>query len=258
MYSDPKNDGQLSKINDFVIIRIERAKTQIAINLYPQSNQCNPDIKLKITQLDNDTSKTNKLINRLSNIVQQQPLSPPIIKQQTKPQAIKTILNGHIEWQGDVQTKNNQWLGDPQSQSRLEGFNLQIPEKPEGIEVLYNAAVNNMGESKFVPSGNYVGTSKKALAINAVGFELIGQNAKQYDLIVHIAFSETGTRKIVIQQRSQISGMHQGEFLTAIKVELIPKIKQMLPEINTETTVTKQKKQENQWDDMDDILVFRS
>src|SRR5690606_28432298 len=58
---------------------------------------------------------------------------------------ISLSFEGHIERRGDV-TVRDDWLGNPQGNARIEGFNISWPTKPQGVDLAYSCRVAGLGK----------------------------------------------------------------------------------------------------------------
>jgi hypothetical protein len=99
-------------------------------------------------------------------------------------------LVGHVAGVGDIAVRADEWLAGPTSPSRVEGFAIEWPGKPPGLEIGYAARIGgpkpvstNMGNV-----GSFAGTKGRALPLVAANLELSGPLAPQFELIVETIF----------------------------------------------------------------------
>lgn len=127
-------------------------------------------------------------------------------------------LSGHVERVGDVDCGFGEWLGDPKSSTRVEGFSLFWPERPLGVDISYGCVVAGVGKSPSVLTGNLVGTRRRAAPIEAVWVELIGERAGEYSLEVEAAFKDSGTARG--GSGKLLRGVLARDYLVALKITL--------------------------------------
>ncbi len=99
-------------------------------------------------------------------------------------------LVGHVAGVGDIAVRADEWLAGPTSPSRVEGFAIDWPGKPAGLEIGYAARIGgpkpvstNMGSI-----GSFAGTKGRALPLVGANLELSGPLAPQFELIVETIF----------------------------------------------------------------------
>jgi hypothetical protein len=144
--------------------------------------------------------------------------APKARAMQVPPKGISII--GHVERKGDVVASAGATLGDPKAESRLEGFQLVWPDKPEGVDVTYSARVEGAGAVAPVSTGQFVGTRNAAKRIVEVSFGLSGAKASQYSLKGKAYFS--GGFDADIASGASLSGPSGLEHLTAVALEVVP------------------------------------
>ena len=157
----------LSNADESMIVRVDSEEAILLIA--EQSEEGQPPLQLKVDKIANLSLKKEATINKIV-----EPTEP------AKPEDI--CLSGHIEWQGDVQSAVGEYLGNPQSQNRIEGFTIEWQDRPDDVDIAYSCEVEQMGRTPIALSGNYVGTRQRALAIQSVSFSLVGLQAENYTL----------------------------------------------------------------------------
>ena len=156
-------------------------------------------------------------------------LTPPRKKQPAKmlpplpleEGGISVALIGHIQNVGDVQVKDN-WLGDPDSNNRLEGFAIKAKDLPEGTKLVYACTfANSKHQPQMTGDGQFIGTRQKAQPIKALVFTLDGEQAGQYQLSGDVAF--TGGKRIPITAQEQLACPDGKGHLVAIHLKITAK-----------------------------------
>lgn len=134
---------------------------------------------------------------------------------------ISVALLGHIQNVGDVQVKDN-WLGDPDSNNRLEGFAIKAKDLPEGTKLVYACTfANSKHQPQMTGDGQFIGTRQKAQAIKALVFTLDGDQADQYQLSGEVAF--TGGNRMPITAQEQLACPDGKGYLVAIHLKITAK-----------------------------------
>ena len=99
-------------------------------------------------------------------------------------------LIAHVAGIGDVTARADEWIAGPAFPSRVEGFAIEWSERPSGIEIGYSARIGgpNPMSTSMADIGTFVGTKGRALPLVGVEFELSGQQAQDYQLLVEYLF----------------------------------------------------------------------
>lgn len=133
-------------------------------------------------------------------------------------------LLGHIQMRGDVVVQND-WLGDPKGNHRIEGFALSCDELPEGVSLGYSCRTTRGSQPQVVLANQFVGTRRKATPITAVAFNLGGPNARDYVLSGEVAFA--GLPPIAIKPGKELAGPTGAEQLVALRIAISQKASQV-------------------------------
>jgi hypothetical protein len=134
---------------------------------------------------------------------------------------ISVALLGHVQNVGDVQVKDN-WLGDPDSNNRLEGFAIKAKDLPEGTKLVYACTfANNKHQPQMTGDGQFIGTRQKAQPIKSVVFTLDGEQADQYQLSGEVAF--TGGNRVPLVSQEQLACPDGNGHLVAIHLKITAK-----------------------------------
>lgn len=254
LYSNEKQDGQLSSPGECVVIRVGHNSIQLQVSIYDEQN-ANADIEFKIDTLyqqkaiasTNVKTKSTMVTKKLESIddltnqmiktkqsqekrqnTSHSPVYKAIPKGSTakklppepKMHHIPLLLSGHLEWKGDVKKKPGKWLGHAQGSKRIEAFAIDWPNRPKGVNLSYTCRVRNIGTFPSVKCGKMVGTIHRALPITEIQFVIGGKKSDDYIVKVQAAFSETG-----VQQKQNksvlIKAIHESEFLTGLKIDIV-------------------------------------
>ncbi|GAB2853599.1 hypothetical protein GCM10027277_22510 [Pseudoduganella ginsengisoli] len=128
-------------------------------------------------------------------------------------------LVGHIERVGDAVATEGDLLGDPESNLRLEGFLAVWPDRPQGVDLAYNAVVEGLGLTATTGTGHYCGSKGESRRISEVTFALIGAGAGQFALEGSAHFS--GGFSAPVSSGVTVKGPENGH-LTALRLNVIP------------------------------------
>jgi hypothetical protein len=253
----------LSKLGDCIVVRIQRAPAGVLITKYgPPDLDLQSAIKVQIDRIDtsgqfvrNDATPelpitTAKTSTRSLPSVPSSHQSTPTPQSQelwstTAPPEETVELLGHVEWRGDIRVCN-QWLGDPHSQARIEGFAVYWLNRPEQVNLLYTCHVQGYGQIPPVTSGTYMGTRQKRAAITSVSFALTGAMAKQYLLTGEVVFA--GQAPLTIHPEQKLSGPSGTEQLVALRIQIL----------RSATAQTDLPPSVSPWDDPKTTRIFRS
>lgn len=131
---------------------------------------------------------------------------------------ISVALIGHIQNVGDVQVKDN-WLGNPKSNNRLEGFAVKAKDLPAGTKLVYACTfANDKLQPQMTGDSQFVGTRQKAQPIKSVVFTLDGEQAEQFELSGEAAF--TGGERVAISAGQAITSANGKGHLVALHLKI--------------------------------------
>lgn len=164
----------LAKLGDCIVGRVKGAVTALLVTEYRQTPDSSLHADLRIDRID-----TSEAIISRSHAPQVQPQTAP-------PAAL--LIAGHIERIGDTVMQDG-WLGDPTGKARIEGFVVEWPDRPDGVDIAYQCHVGGIGQQAPSLSGGYVGTRRQAAPITAVAFALVGPEAENYRLEGSVVFA---------------------------------------------------------------------
>lgn len=125
-------------------------------------------------------------------------------------------LIGHIERVGDAVASEGQYLGDPASGLRVEGFQAMWPSHPKDVDLAYSVTLEGLGATQTVTTGQFCGSKGESRRVTEVTFTLVGANAHKFELEGVAHFS--GGFSVPITSGLPASGPSGLEHLTALKL----------------------------------------
>lgn len=125
-------------------------------------------------------------------------------------------LIGHIERVGDAVASEGQYLGDPASGLRVEGFQAMWPNHPKEVDLAYSVTLEGLGATQTVTTGQFCGSKGESRRVTEVTFTLVGANAHKFELEGVAHFS--GGFSVPITSGLPASGPSGLEHLTALKL----------------------------------------
>lgn len=193
----------LAKLGDCIVGRVKGAATAVLVTEYRQTG--NPSLKADLRVDRIDTSEA---------IISSQP------KQPTQPaEAYDLVIAGHIERIGDTVAQDG-WLGAPSAKSRIEGFVIEWPDRPEGVDIAYQCHVAGIGQQPPTLSGGYIGSRRQKAPITAVAFALVGPSAEKYRLDGTVVFAGGAVYPVIPGE--ELRGPTGREQLVAMQLCVFP------------------------------------
>jgi hypothetical protein len=127
----------------------------------------------------------------------------------------------HVTGTGDRRVKINEWIAGPAAPSRIEGFAIEWPDKPEdlGIHYAVKTAKSLPGSSRAVGLGAFAGTRGQAMPVVGVMLELSGRAAPAVQFVVDALFLGAPAARM-IGRRVIISGPTGREPLVGLRLAL--------------------------------------
>jgi len=208
----------LENAADCIVMRVDRAPVELLIAAYAsQGAAVAPAMKVDRIALGNPAAPVAPTAPAASAAPQKQIV--------IKDKGISLV--GHVELLGDVVAGEGETLGRPNTPQRVEGFQIMWPDRPEGVDIAYNVAVEGLGTSPVVKSGQFAGTRREAKRIVETTFALIGPNAAQYQLAGTAYFS--GGYQIPVSSGAALSGPSGMEHLTGLSISVTPAVRRAVP-----------------------------
>ncbi|MCK4492911.1 MAG: hypothetical protein KAU26_02575 [Methylococcales bacterium] len=217
LFQDPNNEGFLKKPYETAVVRVIGKPAEIMVGIFITSECKSAEIKfeakpLTLDEKAPDTETETEAETEIETEANVDTTTVDLSPEKNYPLA----FSGHVQWQGDVQLAAGEALGNPEKSWRIESFAIAWPDKPAEVDIEYYCYVNNLGESPKSSLNALVGTKARALPIAALSAQLIGANADRYELTIEVIFSETGVRTLSTDG-SLTWGLHDNEYLTAIR-----------------------------------------
>jgi hypothetical protein len=215
----PQTDGSVLRDGrDCIVMQVLNGAVDLLVTAYlEKAGATVPALKVDKIALDGEVASTGG-----------KPVAIP-------PNGISII--GHIERSGDQVVTQGKRLGDPQSNLRLEGFQVMWPDKPTGLELSYSARVEGAGEMPLVSSGKFCGTRNAAKRIVGVTFSLTGPRASEYKLDGEAYFS--GGFSCPIESGKVLEGPTGLEHLTGVTVNVSEQVRSTSQGLWAESSRTK-------------------
>lgn len=195
----------LAQLGDTLIIRVKNGSGMLLITEYQLEGAKAHTVDLRIDRID-----TSEAILRRSAD------GPVTDSESTRSSTVALKISGHFQ-QGNAVAKAGS-LGEPQAEQRLEGFCIDWPGRPEGVDLAYSCHIAGALQPA-VTTGNFLGTVGKNLPITVIAMALIGPRRADYQLNAWAAFAGLAPQPLLPGQEC-IAPV--GAFLTALHVSINP------------------------------------
>lgn len=124
---------------------------------------------------------------------------------------------GHIEGIGDQLAAPGQLLmGDLNRELRIEGIQLNWPDKPANLDLSYRLSIEGVNQEQFAKLGDFCGSRGQARRVTAIRLDLNGAAASEFALRGVACFS--GGFRVPLNAGFKISGPSGFEHLTGLQV----------------------------------------
>jgi hypothetical protein len=200
IYTPGTDGGVLRNGADAIVMQVMNAPVELLVTAYLEKAGATVPV-LKIDQIQLDGSANGAQQGKTIEV---------------PPKGVTLI--GHIERRGDMVAAEGNLLGERKSDLRLEGFQVEWPDKPAGVDLEYSARVEGSGATPIVTSGNFCGTRNAAARVQEVTFTLTGPNAGAYQLKGQALFS--GGYEADIESGRAIAGPSGMEHLTGLQLKV--------------------------------------
>lgn len=195
----------LTRLGDTLIIRVKNGRGTLLITEYQREGVTLQTIDLRIDQID-----TSEAILRRSP-------KTPIAGMDEAPSARVTLkLTGHFGH--GIKVVQAATLGDPHIERYLEGFCIEWPNRPEGVDLAYSCHVAGVLQPA-VTTGQFLGSVGKNSPITAIAMALIGPQRANYQLNAWAAFAGLAPKPLLPGQEFVAPA---NAFLTALHVSISP------------------------------------
>lgn len=197
--------------SDCIVMHVQDAPAELLVSAFAQAPGVGaaPALRIDKINLDEPVPPTEA-----------PPPPPPAPTERTVTISDTGIsLVGHLQGVGDTVATNGQPLGYPEGALRLEGFLAVWPDRPQDVDLAYNAVVEGLGLTATASTGHYCGSKGESRRITEVTFALIGAGAGQFALEGTAHFS--GGFSAPISSGVTIKGPENGH-LTALRLNVVP------------------------------------
>lgn len=229
---DPDNNGRIEAIwtpgtmgatlrdgSDCIVMHIQDAPAELLVSAFvKQAGAAAPSLRIDKIGLDEPGQVARPA---LSPLAAGMPPLPPAAPQPIQISNEGLSLIGHIERIGDAVAGEGEYLGDPNGNQRLEGFQAMWPDQPQGVDLAYSVTLEGLGSTRAVTTGEFCGSKGEYRRVTEVTFSLVGPNAHQFELAGTAHFS--GGFSVPITSGLPASGPSGLEHLTALKLGVVSK-----------------------------------
>lgn len=195
----------LVQMGDTLIIRVKNGCGTLLITEYQKEGAKTHTVDLRIDRID-----TSEAILRRSAD------SPVAGNERSHSSAVVLNISGHFQQGTEVAQAGV--LGHPQAGQRLEGFCIDWPGRPEGVDLAYSCHIAGALQPA-VTTGHFLGSVGKSLPITAIAMALIGPRRADYQLHAWAAFAGLAPQLLLPGQECVAPA---GAFLTALYVSINP------------------------------------
>tara|TARA_R110000796_G_scaffold7549_1_gene25784 strand:- start:16280 stop:17221 length:942 start_codon:yes stop_codon:yes gene_type:complete len=205
----------LAAPGDYLLLNVKGGDAVVAVSKYsPRALTDNVDVHWRIEPLN---QQLNTKSQPSTNNQPSERATPAKASPITEAAAEQFALLGHVERQGDVRVSAGEWLGDPKSKARLEGFQVIWPQKPDEVTVVAGCKAGQATQQ--VKNDEFLGTRQKATPITQLAVCLNGPGASNYQLNGEAAFSD-GSRQQLGDPKA-VAGSN-GSYLVAVRLSVAP------------------------------------
>ncbi|MCG2582844.1 hypothetical protein [Massilia sp. TS11] len=200
LWTDGTQGAILRNGADCIVMHIKDAEVHLLVSAFVEAGQ--PAPALRIDEIGLDDGAAAALPAAEADVLE------------IPPQGLSLV--GHIERRGDCVAAPGATLGDPASAARLEGFQLEWPDKPKSIDLTYSAVIEDHGPTALMKCGDFCGTRGEARRLTEVSFSLIGKDAAKFELTGNAYFS--GGFTVPVMSGMPLSGPSGLEHLVALEL----------------------------------------
>lgn len=203
--------NMLTKLGDTIVARVKGGVTTVLITEYHMFDDVIEPIDLRIDRID-----TSPAIMRTFAVVA---TAEPAQALADNKAPMSLVVTAQLQHAGEVVSSEG-WVGAPESEYFIEGFAIEWPNKPAGVDLLYTCMVAGSGPSRNVATGTFVGARGQGLPLICAGFSLVGPLRKHYELTGLIAFGTAEPQRLVTNQ--MMHGPSGNEPLVALHIAITP------------------------------------
>lgn len=206
----PATEGTILRTGaDCLVMHISEGPVELVVTAYlAKAGAAIPAMRVDQIALDGGTAPA--LPQPAAIQAGQQPIQIP---------ASGVSVIAHMERKGDLVATGGDLLGEPDSNLRVEGFQVMWPDRPQGADLAYNIAVEGIGPLPVVKSGKFCGTRGQARRITEATFSLVGPQAQEFKLEGTAYF--TGGFQMPVESGQPLGGPSGLEHLTALSLNVV-------------------------------------
>lgn len=195
----------LAQLGDTLIIRVKNGCGTLLITEYQLQGVSLQTVDLRIDRID-----TSEAILRPTSG------NADIGQPGARAATVALELTGHFA--EGVSSVHATTLGDPARTQRLEGFRIDWPGRPAGVDLAYGCQIAGVLQPA-VTTGQFLGTSNKQLPITAIALALVGPRRADYRLEAWAAFAGLAPQPLLPGEECVAPA---NAFLTALHVSINP------------------------------------
>lgn len=211
----------LTKVGDCIVVRVNGALGSLLLTEFHKPGQQHR-ITVKIDHISKENLKST-FANSDGSIKANNPVKANYPVKANNPDVVagpSVRMLGHIERVGDTVVQDD-WLGDPSSDRRIEGFAIGVLGLPEAVELNYGVLTEGARKYVHASAGQFVGTRQKAKSVMGAVFELTGSAARKFVLTGQAIF--LGQPPLAIKSGLELSGPSGNEPLVALHLSIASK-----------------------------------
>lgn len=206
--------------SDCIVMHVQDAAAELLVSAFvAQAGAAAPALRIDKIGLDEPDLQAAPSAPAASFAPAAAPTAVPAPRPADQPIRISNegvSLIGHIERVGDAVASEGQYLGDPASGLRVEGFQAMWPNHPKEVDLAYSVTLEGLGATQTVTTGQFCGSKGESRRVTEVTFTLVGANAHKFELEGVAHFS--GGFSVPITSGLPASGPSGLEHLTALKL----------------------------------------
>lgn len=219
------DDGWIGAEGSAALVRINEGPSQLLVTIYQNGAGQHDAPKLQVMRLGDVSDQAAQAASSApAPLPDSGPVVPPSAPAAAEPAPAPVEgaeVAAHVQRRGDKLGKLGEWMGEPGSQSWIEGFaiapNRQIT--PEDIE--YQAVLGKGWLSPWSDGGQYCGSRGMALPILGLRVRLKGRAADSNTLRVSATFTD-GSRVGPVSEAETAEAESLAP-LEAFRIEILPR-----------------------------------
>lgn len=222
----PGTDGSLLRSGrDCIVMLVQDATVNILVSAYLSDiNGAAPSLKIDRIALD-QPDMAARPASAVSSGTAGSADNFPVAGKSATALPIQISANGisvigHFERLGDIVASGGADPGVNGDDLRLEGFQLEWPDKPTGLDILYGVGIEGVGRMPTVKTGKYAGTRGEAKRVIELTLTLNGPDSEMFRLEGEARFS--GGFHVPLSSGLPLSGPSGMEHLTGLRIDVLP------------------------------------